>query len=103
MIARLEERSFEVKKITKNKLDIVNNLIVSTQEENKKDMEITNLRSRNEKLRSELRNEKELLERMNKPSEVVRYFEELMRSPRSIKDTSRLGYNKYFSSTKEWE
>ena len=29
---------------------------------------------------------------MNKSSEVVRYFEDLLRSPKSINDTSRLGY-----------
>ena len=29
---------------------------------------------------------------MNKSSEAMRYFEELLRSPRSINDTSRLGY-----------
>ena len=29
---------------------------------------------------------------MDKSSEVVRYFEDLLRSPRSINDTSRLGY-----------
>ena len=36
--------------------------------------------------------EKELIERMNKSSEVVRYFEVLLRSPRSINDMSELGY-----------
>ena len=29
---------------------------------------------------------------MNKSSDVLRYFEDLLRSPRSINDTSRLGY-----------
>ena len=29
---------------------------------------------------------------MNKSNEVVRYFEDLLRSPRAINDTSRLGY-----------
>ena len=35
----------------------------------------------------------------NKPSKAIKYFEELMRSPRSNNDTSRLGY----TSTKEGE
>lgn len=60
-------------------------------------------RSQNEQLRNELRNEKEIMERMGKPSDAVKYFEELIRSPRSTRDTSRLGYNKKFSSTKEGE
>ena len=38
--------------------------------------------------------EKELTERMNKSNEAMRYFEDLLRSPRSINDTSRIGYAK---------
>ena len=68
-----------------------------------KDMEITNLKSQSDLLKNELRSEKELLERMNKPSKAIRYFEELMRSPRSSSDTSSLGNIKYSSSTKEGE
>ena len=41
---------------------------------------------------------KELLERMNIPSEAIRYFEELMRSPRSSSDTSSLGHDTNSSS-----
>ena len=103
MIIRLEERSFKLQKLTRNQLDMMNQLIIVTQEAKRKDMEIISLRSLNEKLRNELRTEKELLQRMNKPSEVVIYFEELMRSPRSTRDTFGLGYNKYFSFTKEGE
>lgn len=61
---------------------MMNQLIIATQETNKKDMEITSLRSQNEQLRNELTTENALLERMNKPSEAIKYFEELMRSPR---------------------
>ena len=35
---------------------------------------------------------------MNKLSEVIKYFEDLMKSPRGINDTTRLGYN---STTKK--
>lgn len=82
---------------------MMNQLIIATQELNKKDMEIKSLRSQDEQLRNELSTKKELLERMKKQSEVVKYFEELMRSPRSKRDTSRLGYINHFSSTKEGE
>ena len=37
---------------------------------------------------------------MNKHSEVVKYFEDLMRSPRGMNDTTGLGYN---STTKKGE
>ena len=64
-------------------------------------MEIKNLILQSDQLRNDLRSEKELLERMNKPSEAIRYFEELMRSPRSSSDTFTLGHEKYSSSIKE--
>lgn len=81
---------------------MMNQLKIATRKVNRKDMEITSLRSQNEKLRNELRIEMELLERMNKPSEVFKYFEELMKSPRSPRDVFGLGHcNKHFSSTKE--
>ena len=76
---------------------MINQLVVANQEANRKDLEITNLRSQNEKQRSELKHEKELMEGTNKPNEVFKHFEELMRSHRT-KDTSRIGYNKNFSS-----
>ena len=40
---------------------------------------------------------------MIKPSESIRYFEELMRSPRSSSDTSSLGHIKHSSSIDEGE
>ena len=95
MVARLEERSFEVQNITKNWLNTMSQLLIANQELKKKDMEITNLRLQSDQLRSELRSEKEILERMNKPSEDIKYFEELMRSPRSSSNTSGLGHIKY--------
>ena len=38
--ARLEERSFEVHKLTKNWMEMMNQLLIKNQESNKKDMEI---------------------------------------------------------------
>ena len=42
------------------------------------------------------------MERMNKPNEEIKHFEDIMKSPRE-KDTFGLGYNKKSSSTKEGE
>lgn len=82
---------------------MMNKLIIETQEANKKDTKITSLRSQNEKLKNELRTKKELLEGMNKPSEAIKYFEEMMRSPRSIRYNFGLRYNKHISSINEGE
>ena len=65
---------------------MMNQLMVANQELNRKDIKISTLKSK-------LRYEKEVIERMNKPSEVVKYFEDLMKSPRGINNTTRLGYN----------
>ena len=46
-----------------------------------------------------LKREKDFVESFNKPSEAIKYFEQLMRSPRSISDTSRSEY----TSTEEGE
>ena len=46
-----------------------------------------------------MKREKEFDESFNKPNEAIKYFEKLMRSPRSNNDTSGLGY----TSTKEGE
>ena len=40
---------------------------------------------------------------MNEPIEVIRYFRELMRSPRSFGSTSELGHIKKHSSTEKEE
>ena len=37
---------------------------------------------------------------MNNPNEALKYFEDLMKSPRGMNDTTRLGYN---STTKKGE
>ena len=52
-----------------------------------------------EKLQSDLEREKESAKSFNKPNEAIKYFEQLLRSPRSNNDTSRLGY----TSTEEGE
>ena len=68
-------------------MDMMNQLMVVNKELNRKDIEIATLKSR-----------KEVIERMNKPSKAMKYFEDLMKSPKRINDTSGLGYN---STTKK--
>ena len=53
----------------------------------------------NEQLQSDLRREREIAESFNKPNETIKYFEQLLKSPRTNNDTARLGY----TSTEEGE
>ncbi len=41
---------------------------------------------------NDLRREKEIAESFNKPNEATKYFEQLLKSPRSSNDTLGLGY-----------
>ena len=66
---------------------------------NMKDIEISTLRVQNEQLQNELKREKEIAKNFNKLGEAIKYFEQLLKSPRSANDTSKLGY----TSTKEGE
>ena len=50
------------------------------------------LKLQNEQLQNYLRREREIAESFNKPNEAIKYFEQLLKSPRSSNDTSRLGY-----------
>ena len=59
---------------------------------NVKEIEITTLKLKNEQLQNDLRREREFFESFNKPNEAIKYFEKLLKSPRSSRDTSRLGY-----------
>ena len=54
---------------------------------NVKDIEITTLKLQNEKLQNDLKREKEFAKSFNKPNEAINYFEQLLKSPRSSKDT----------------
>ena len=66
---------------------------------NMKDIEISMLKMQNEQLQNELKREKEISESFNKPNEAIKYFEQILKSPRSNNDTSGLGY----TSTEEGE
>ena len=61
---------------------MLSQLLSINQEMNRKDVEIENMRLENDHLSNELIFEKEFIEIMNKPKEVVRYYEALMRSQR---------------------
>ena len=66
---------------------------------NLKDIEITRLKLQNKQLQNDLRREREIVESFNKPNEAIKYFEQLLKSPRSNNDTLGLGY----TSTEEGE
>ena len=59
---------------------------------NVKDIEITTLKLQNEELQNDLRREREIFESFNKPNEAIKYFEKLLKSPRSKNNTIVLGY-----------
>ena len=89
---RLDEKTSDVQKLTNTQLELMNQAMITNQELMTNDLEIATLKIQNEQLKNELKDEKEFIKRMNKSSEVVWYFEDLLRSPRSTNDTSGLGY-----------
>lgn len=97
LINRLEEKTSDVQKLSNMQLDTMNQLMLANHELNGNDINITTLKLQNDQLRNELRAKKEFIERFNKPSEAIKHFEKLMKSPRPNNDTIGLGY----SNTKE--
>ena len=73
-------------------MDTLGQLMNLHHELNIRDIEISTLRVQNEQLQNELKREKEIAENLNKSSEAIKYFEQLLKSPRSAHDASRLGY-----------
>lgn len=61
-------------------MDMMNQLMTTNQKLNHKDVDIENLKCHNEILKNKLKNEKESMEKLKKPKEAMRYFEELMKS-----------------------
>ena len=96
---RLEEKSIELARTSNMQLDTLSQIMNAHHELNVKDIEIATLRLQNEQLQNDLRREKEIVESFNKPNEAIKYFEQLLKSPRSSNDTSGLGY----TNTKEGE
>ena len=59
---------------------------------NVKGIEISTLKLQNEQLQNDLKREKEFVDSFNKPNEAIKYFEQLLKSPRSSRDIVGLGY-----------
>ena len=89
---RLDEKTLDIQNLTNTQLEMMNQAIVTNKELMTNDLEIATVKMQNEQLQNELKAKKELTERMKESSEVVRYFEDFLRSPKGISDTSRLGY-----------
>ena len=89
----LEEKSTEMSKISNMQLDSLSQMMNSHHELNVNDIEITTLKLWNEQLQNDLKRENEFAKCFNKPNEAIKYFEKLLKSPRSNNDTSRLGYD----------
>ena len=89
---RLEEKCTELTRISNMQMDTLAQLMNLHHELNMKDIEISTLRMQNEQLQNELKREKETSENLNKSSEAIKYFEQLLKSPRSAHDTLGLGY-----------
>ena len=89
---RLEEKSKELSKISNQQLDTLNQMMNIHHELNVKDIEISTLKLPNEQLKNDLKREKEFSKSFSKPNEAIKYFEQLLKSPRSSRDTTGLGY-----------
>ena len=86
----LEEKSIKLARISNMQLDTLSQMMNAHHELNVKDIEISTLKMQNEQLQNDLRREKEIAEKFNKPNEAIKYFEQLLKSPRSNNDTSGL-------------
>ena len=71
---RLDEKIFDVQKLTNTQLEMMNQAMITNQELMTNDLEISTLKMQNEQLQNELKARKELTKRMNKSSEAMRYF-----------------------------
>ena len=89
---RLEEKSKELSKVSNQQLDTLSGMMNLHHELNIKEIEISTLKLQNEKLQNELKREKEYANNINKPIEAIRYFEQLLESPKSSRDIAGLGY-----------
>ena len=89
---RLDEKSTELARISNMQMDTLTQQMNLHHELNMKDIEISTLKMQNEQLHNELKREKDTAENLNKSSEAIKYFEQLLKSPRSSHDTSGLGY-----------
>ena len=96
---RFKEKSIELARFSNMQLDTLNQMMNTHHELNVEDIEISTLKMQNEQLQNDLRREKDIVESFNKSSETIKHFEQLLKSPRCINDTSGQGY----TSTEEGE
>ena len=89
---RLEEKSTKLTRISNMQMDTLGQMVNIHHELIMKDIEISTLKMQNEQLQNELKREKEIAKNFNKSSEAIKYFEQLMKSPKTNNDTSGLGY-----------
>ena len=87
----LEEKSTELTRISNMQLDTLSQMMNSHHELNVKEIEITTLNLQNEQLQNDLRRERYIFESFKKPNEAIKYFEQLLKPPRSNNDTLGLG------------
>ncbi|MFA1255990.1 hypothetical protein, partial [Klebsiella pneumoniae] len=89
---RLEEKSTELTRISNMQLDTLSQMMNTHHELNVKDIEVCTLRMQTKQFQNELKREKEIEKNINKSSEAIKHFEQLLKSPRSAHDTLGLGY-----------
>ena len=73
-------------------LDTLSQIMNANYELNAKEIEITTLKLQNEQFQIDLKREKEFSKSFNKPNESIKYFEQLIKSLGSSRDTLGLGY-----------
>lgn len=89
---KLEEKYTKLTRISNMQIETIAQMMNLHYELNMKDIEISTLKMKNEKLQNDLKREKEILESFNKPNKAIKYFEQLLKSPTSSHDTQGLGY-----------
>ena len=72
---KLEEKSTKITRISNMQMDTLSQMMNIHHELNMKDIEISTLKMKNEKLQNELKREREIAENFNKSSEAIKHFE----------------------------
>lgn len=82
---------------------MVNQLLSASHEIARKVEEVANLRSKNNQPKSELKYEKEFIERLKKPKEAMKFINEKMNAPRIPHDTYGIGYVEFLYGVEQGE
>ena len=83
-----DERTNEAPRLNHKKFDMINQLLSTNHEINRKVEEIANMRFENNQLKNELRDEKEINEMMNILGQVMRQLDEQIKTQRRPHDTN---------------